>query len=61
MIEQYEVVLPFSLWIKFLSVTIQLKATQQYFPVLPFIMLYKVDLSCKFVDKIFKFVHSNES
>jgi len=29
---------------KFLSVTIQMKATEQYFPVVLFIMLYKVVL-----------------
>ena len=36
------------------SVTIQMKATEQYFPVAPLIMLYKVVLTCtlKSVDYI---------
>ena len=34
-----------SLWIKSYSVTIQMKATEHYFPVVLFIMLYKVVLS----------------
>ena len=46
---------------KSLSVTIQMKATEQYFPVLLFIMLYKVILTFGSVDKILKFDHSNES
>ena len=33
-----------SLWIKSFSVTIRMKATEQYFPVVLFIMLYKVVL-----------------
>ena len=41
-----------SLWVKFYSVTIQMKATEQYFPVVMFIMLYKVILSFESVDKI---------
>jgi len=41
------------------GVTIQMKATEQYFPVL-FIMLYKVDLICESVDEIQKFYHSND-
>ena len=32
--------------------TIQMKATEQYFPVVLFIMLYKVVLSLKSVDEI---------
>jgi len=31
-----------SLWMKFYDVIIQMKATEQYFPVILFIMLYKV-------------------
>ena len=31
-----------SLWVKSFSVTIQMKATEQYFPVVLFIMLYKM-------------------
>ena len=43
------------------SVTIQMKATEQYFPVLLFIMLYKVILTFESVDEIPKCDHSNES
>ena len=39
---------------KFLSVTIQMKATEQYFPVVLFIMLYKVVLTFESVDEILK-------
>ena len=41
--------------------TIQMKAAEQYFPVVPFIMLYKVVLAFDFVDEILKCDHSNES
>ena len=44
---------------KFYSVTIQMKATEQYFPVVLFIMLYKVVLTFKSMDKILKCDHSN--
>ena len=43
------------------SVTIQMKATEQYFPVVLFIMLYKVVLFFQSVDEIPKCDHSNES
>ena len=43
------------------SVTIQMKATEQYFPVVLLIMLYKVVLTFEFVDEIRKCHHSNES
>ena len=43
------------------SVTIQMKATEQYFPVVLFIMLYKVDLTFESVDEIIWCDHSNES
>ena len=43
------------------SVTIQMKATEQYFPVVLFITLYKVVLSFESVDEILKCDHSNES
>ena len=44
------------------SVTlIQMKATEQYFPVILFIMLYKVIQTFKSVDEILKCDHSNES
>ena len=46
---------------KSLSVTIQMKATEQYFPVVLFIMLYKVVLGFESVDEIRKCDHSNES
>ena len=41
-----------SLWMKFSGVTIQMKATEQYFPVVPFVMLYKVVLTFEAVDEI---------
>ena len=41
--------------------TIQMKATEQYFPVVLFIMLYKVIQTFKSVDEILKCGHSNES
>ena len=37
-----------------------MKATEQYLPVVPFIMLYKVVLTFEFVDEIIKCDHSNE-
>ena len=43
------------------SVTIQMKATEQYFPVVLFIVLYKVVLNVESVDGILKCDHSNES
>ena len=39
------------------SVTIQMKATEQYFPVVLFVMLYKVILTFESVDKIRKCDH----
>ena len=50
-----------SLWMKSLSVTIQMKATEQDFSVVLSIMLYKVVLTFEFVDEILKCDHSNES
>jgi len=38
-----------------------MKATEQYFPVVLFIMLYKVSLTFECVDEILKCNHSNES
>ena len=38
-----------------------MKATEQYFPVMLFIMLYKVVLTFESVDEILKCDHSNES
>ena len=46
---------------KSLSVTIQMKATEQHFPVVLFIMLYKVVLTFESVDEILKCDHLNES
>ena len=41
--------------------TIQMKATEHYFPVVLFNMLYKVALSFVFMAEIQKCDHSNES
>ena len=41
--------------------TIQVKATEQYSPVVLFIMLCKVVLTFESVDEILKCDHSNES
>ena len=38
-----------------------MKATEEYFPVVVFIMLYKVVLTFEIVDEILKCDHSNES
>ena len=38
-----------------------MKATEQYFPVVMFIMLYKVVLTFGYVDEILKCDHLNES
>ena len=42
-------------------VSIQMKVTEQYFPVVLFIMLYKVVLAFESVDETSNCVHSNES
>ena len=42
-------------------VTIQMKATEQYFPVVLFIKLYKVVLTFESEDEFLKCDHSNES
>ena len=41
--------------------TIQMKASELYFPVVLFILLYKVVLTSEPVDEILKCNHSNES
>ena len=41
--------------------TIQMRAIGQYFPVVLFIVLYKVVLAFESVDEILKCDHSNES
>ena len=43
------------------SASIQMKAAEQYFPAVLFIMLYKVVLTFQSVDGILKCDHSNES
>ena len=43
------------------GVAIQMKATEQYFPVVLFIMLYKVVLTFESVDEILWCYHSNET
>ena len=50
-----------SLWTKSYDVTIQMKASEQYFPVVLFIMLYKVFLTFESVDEILWSDHSDES
>ena len=41
--------------------TIQMKATEQYFHVVLFIMLYKVVVTFKFVDETLECDHVNEN
>ena len=50
-----------NVWMKFFSVTTEMKATEQYFPVVLFITLYKVVLTFETVDEILWCDHSNES
>ena len=50
-----------SLWMKSYGVTIQMKATEQYFPVVLFIMKCKVVLTFEFVDEILWTDHSIET
>ena len=50
-----------NLRIKSYGVTIQMKATEQYFPVVLFTMLYKVVLTFESEDEILWCDHSNES
>ena len=50
-----------SLWMKFYGVTIQMKATEQFFPVVLFIISYKVVLTILYVNEILWCDHSNES
>ena len=51
----------FCLRMKSYGVTIQMKASEQYFPMVPFIMLYTVVLTFESVDQILKCDHSNET
>ena len=46
--------------VTFESVAIQMKATEQYFPVVLFIMLYKVVLTFESVEEILKGDYRNE-
>ena len=48
-------------WIQSLSVTIQMKNTEQYFSVVLLTMQCKVVLTFESVDEILKCEHSNES
>lgn len=41
-----------TMWMKSLGMTIPMKATEQYFPVVLFIMLHKVAVIFEFVDEI---------
>jgi len=50
-----------SLWMKPSSVTIQMKVIEEHFPVVLFILLYKVVLTFESVDEILKCDHSNDS
>ena len=50
-----------SLSMKSYGVTIQMKATEQYFPMVLFIMLYEVVLTYESVDEILWCDHSSES
>ena len=50
-----------SLRMKSYGVTIQMKATEQYFPMVLFIMLYKAVLTFESEDEILWCDHSNES
>ena len=50
-----------SQWMKSQSVTIQMNAVEQYFPVILFTMLHKVVLSFESVDEILTCYLSNES
>ena len=46
---------------KSFSATIQMKATEQYFPVVLFIVLYQVVITFESVDEILQCNHSNKS
>ena len=49
------------MWTNSYGVTNQMKATEQYFPMVLLIMLYKVVLTFKYVDEFPCCDHSNES
>ena len=48
-------------YMKFLSLTIQAKATEQYFPVVMFSTLHRVVLATECVVEVLKCDHSNAS
>ena len=48
-------------WLKSQGLTIQMKATEQFFPVVLFITLYKVVLAFEIVVEILRSDYSNES
>ena len=50
-----------NLWVKSFTVKIQMKATEQYFLVVLFIMLHKVVVTFEFVGEILHCENSNES
>ena len=56
-----KVILTFESGMKSYGLTIQMKAIEQYFPAVLFIILYKIVLTFKSVDEILKCDHSNES
>ena len=51
----------FWVWMRRSSVTIQMKVTEEYFPVVVLIMLYEIVLNFEAVDEIGKCDHINES
>ena len=57
----FKVVELLSQWMKSQSVTIQMKAIEQYFSVVMFTLLYKVVLTFGSVDEILKCDHLSES
>ena len=51
----------FWVWVRRSSVTIQMKATEEYFPVVVLIMLYEIVVNFETVDEFRKCDHINES
>ena len=52
----YKVILPFESVGEIVNVTIQMKATEQYFPVVLFIMMYKVVTTFVLTDERYRIV-----
>ena len=46
--------------VRYFKITIQMKAIEQYVPVVQFIMLYNVVLTFETMDEVLKCDHSNE-